>query len=244
MTRKPRSQPEESKINPTENKQPEEIKMDPAENKQPEPATNPVTPIKKPGSFSLDKFKSKRPTSQSGVSTLLGVLPHHPLADAKDFVRLRPDEAYRSDELCFVHVPTRQERRRFAPSLILEDLARKHLPEGKIIRHRLALASKPDDVFFLAEIPSTNLDNSWNASTLEGCEIGKTRWVQLTSLKNAGQERYKIDYSLDEDAFPEPTWLTQPLAELIGGAFSPNRVITLENHPGLLRLIGAKQQLK
>jgi hypothetical protein len=80
------------------------------------------------------------------------------------------------------------------------------------------LASKPDDVFFLAEIPSTNLDNSWNASTLEGCEVGKTRWVQLTSLRRDLQDRYKVEYSRHEDAFPEPTWLTQPLDhERIGG---------------------------
>ena len=79
--------------------------------------------------------------------------------------------------------------------LIDEDLALKYLPEGKIIRHRLALATKPDDVFFLAHIPTTNLDNSWNVSNLEGCELAKTHWVQLTSLKDAGQERYKIDFA-------------------------------------------------
>ena len=32
------------------------------------------------------------------------------------------------------------------------------------------------------------------------------------------QERYKVDYSRDHDAFPEPNWLTQPLAELIGAS--------------------------
>ena len=173
------------------------------------------------------------------------VCPVMRVSEAKDFIRLHPNEAaYWSDELCFVHVPTKGVRGGSLLHLILEDLACAYLPEGKIIRHRLALASKPDDEAVQPEDPLHQPRRSWNASTLEGCEIGKTRWVQLTSLKNAGQERYKIDYSLDEDAFPEPTWLTQPLAELIGGAFSPNRAVTLENHPGLLRLIGAKQQLK
>jgi len=118
------------------------------------------------------------------------------------------------------------------------------LPEGKIIRHRLALATKPDDVFFLAEIPSSNLENSWNASTLRGAELGKARWVQLVSPKKDNIEQYKIDFARHKDAFSEPTWLKQPLAELIGAAFAPDRIIKSEEHPGLMRLIGAKQQLK
>jgi hypothetical protein len=217
----------------------------------PEPKSEPLpglggaSPILKPSGFSLDGFRSKRSASIGGVATLPASLSIMRLSEAKDYIRLHPNEAaYWSDELCLVHVPTKGVRGGSLLHLILEDLACAYLPEGKIIRHRLALASKPDDVFFLAEIPSTNLDNSWNASTLEGAEVGKTHWVQLTSLKNAGQERYKVDYAKDQDAFEEPTWLTQPLAELIGGAFSPNRAITLEDHPGLLRLIGAKQQLK
>ena len=212
---------------------------------EPLPGLGGASPILKPSGFSLDGFRSKRSASIGGVATLPASLPIWRLSEAKDYIRLHPNEAaYWSDELCFVHVPTKGVRGGSLLHLILEDLACAYLPEGKIIRHRLALASKPDDVFFLAEIPSTNLDNSWNASTLEGAEVGKTHWVQLTSLKNAGQERYKVDYAKDQDAFEEPTWLTQPLAELIGGAFSPNRAITLEDHPGLLRLIGAKQQLK
>ena len=38
----------------------------------------------------------------------------------------------------------------------------------KIKRQRLALASKPHDVFFLCIVPSQNLDNSWNATALDG----------------------------------------------------------------------------
>ena len=47
----------------------------------------------------------------------------------------------------------------------------------------------------------------------------------------------------DQDAFPEPKWPTQPLNELIFKAFAPHRMITDENHPGLLRLLGKKQNL-
>jgi hypothetical protein len=153
----------------------------------PEPKSEPLpglggaSPILKPSGFSLDGFRSKRSASIGGVATLPASLPIMRISEAKDYIRLHPNEAaYWSDELCFAHVPTKGVRGGSLLHLILEDLACAYLPEGKIIRHRLALATKPDDVPFLAEIPSTNLDNSWNASTLEGAEVGKTHWVQLT----------------------------------------------------------------
>ena len=73
---------------------PEGIEGNAAENELPEAEVEAgnLTPIPKPSGFSLDKFKSKRPTSMTGVKTLLGALPHYPLVDAKDFVRLHPDE--------------------------------------------------------------------------------------------------------------------------------------------------------
>ena len=49
--------------------------------------------IAKPGPFSLDKFKSKHAAALANVETLLTALPHHSIAQAKDFVRLHPDEA-------------------------------------------------------------------------------------------------------------------------------------------------------
>jgi hypothetical protein len=224
---------------------PEEIKPEGIKPEETKPEPDDVIPIAKPSSFSLDGFRSKRSASICGVETLPQALPIYRIADAKDFVRLHPDgSACWSDELCFVQVPTKGVKGGSLLHLILEDLACAYLPEGKIIRHRLALATKPDDVFFLAEIPSANLDNSWNASTLRGGELAKTRWVQLVSQKKDGIDQYKIDFSHHEDAFPEPNWLKQPLADFIGGAFSPNRIINDKNHPGLLRLIGARQPLK
>ena len=49
--------------------------------------------ITKPTTFDLDKFKSKRAAAMAGVETLQTALPHHNIAQAKDFVRLHPDEA-------------------------------------------------------------------------------------------------------------------------------------------------------
>jgi hypothetical protein len=64
--------------------------------------------------------------------------------------------------------------------------------------------------------------------------------VQATSRKDEGVEAYKIDVAQDADAFPEPNWPTPSLDELILVTFG-GRMITSEDHPGLLRLIGAKQ---
>jgi hypothetical protein len=199
--------------------------------------------IPKPSGFSLDKFKSKHPAAVAGVETLSTGLPHHKIAAAKDFVRLHPDEeAYWSPELCFVNVPIKGQKRDTL-HLINEELAMRYLPSGKILRFRLALATKPHDVFFLCEIPTRNEDNSWNADNLLGCEKAKTKWIQATSRKEEGVDGYKIDLAKDPDAFPAPKWPNQSLTELIDKTFA-GRMIDQEDHPALLRLIGAKQAVQ
>jgi len=203
-----------------------------------EPADRPIS-IAKPVGFSLDAFKSKRNPNIAGVETMLQALPHHNLSGAKDWVRLHPDEAnYWSDELCFVNVPIKGAKDTL--HLIAEDLAMRHLPSGRIQRFRLALATKPDDRFFLCHVPSQNLDNTFNKSNLNGCHQAKTLWTQLTSRKEEGVDEYKVDFSRDPDAFPEPNWPTQSLDKLIEVTFI-GRMILAEDHPGLLRLIGARQ---
>lgn len=201
-----------------------------------------TTPIEKPNGFDLNRFKSKRAAAVAGVETLLTALPHHPIAHAKDFVRLHPNEAhYWTEELCFVNVPIKGQKKDLL-HLIDEDLAVGHLPSGKILRFRLALATKPFDIFFLCHLPTRNEDNSWNVSNVAACQTAKLLWVQATSRKAEGVESYKIDLARDADAFPEPKWPTQSLSELIEATFA-GRMVTDENHPALLRLIGAKQQL-
>jgi hypothetical protein len=199
--------------------------------------------IPKPSKFSLDKFKSKRAAAVANVETLSGALPHYTIAQAKDFVRLHPNEEdYWSPELCFVNVPIKGQKCETL-HLIDEDLALRFLPSGKIQRFRLALATLPYDVFFLCHIPTQNTDNSWNVSNLQGCQQGKLSWVQATSRKEERVEAYKIDKARDKEAFPEPKWPTQTLEELIAVTFSPNNMIDCEDHPALLRLIGAKQSV-
>jgi hypothetical protein len=199
-------------------------------------------PIVKPGEFSLDKFKSKREPTIANVETLQSPLPVHSLAAAKDFVHLHPDEEnYWSSELCFIKVPI-QGQKNSTLHLIDEDIAMRFLESGDILRFRLALASKPNGVFFLCMVPTQNLDNSWNNTNLNGCELAKTQWVKLTSQKGEGVENYKIQFARDPDAFPKPNWPKQVLGELVGRSFT-GYMIETEAHPGLLRKIGAKQSL-
>jgi hypothetical protein len=196
--------------------------------------------VAKPSTFSLDKFKSKHAAALANVETLLTAWPHHNISQAKDFVRLHPDETnYWSPELCFVNVPIKGQKRDTL-HLIDEELAMRFLPPARILRFRLALATKPYDVFFLCHVPTRNTDNSWNGSNLQACEHAKTLWTQVTSRKEEGVEAYKIDSARSEDAFPPPKWPTQSLVDIINVTFT-GRMIEREDHPGLLRLIGARQ---
>jgi hypothetical protein len=198
------------------------------------------TSIPKPDAFDLSRFKSTRAAVLANVETLLTALPHHSISQAKDFVRLHPDEQnYWSSELCFVSVPIKGSKTD-TEHLIVEELAMRFLPPARILRHRLALATKPHDRFFLCHVPTQNLDNSWNFTNVQGCERAKTLWTQLTSRKEEGVDAYKIDLSHDQDAFPPPKWPKQTLDQIIAVTFE-GRMITTADHPGLLRLIGAKQ---
>jgi hypothetical protein len=192
---------------------------------------------------SLDKFKSKSAATISGVETLLTGLPHHTISQAHDFVRLHEDEAnYWSPELCFVNVPIVGQKKDTL-HLIAEDIAMQYLPSSRIQRFRLALATKPHDSFFLCHVPSRNLDNQWNQTSLDACVKGKTDWVLVTSRREEGYESYKITYTRDKDPFPKPNWPSQSLIELILRTFANGRQIEDAKHPGLLRLIGANQKL-
>jgi hypothetical protein len=196
--------------------------------------------IAKPAEFSLSMFKSRQADTVAGVVTLQTGLPVHSMASARDFVRLHPSEDYWSDELCFVRVPTPGARE--TTHLICEDLALKFLPSGRIKRHRLALAAIPGDKFFLCEVPTRNLDNGYNRDNLAACEQARRRWVQTSSRRDEGVDGYTIEQAKDADAFPEPRWPKQELEELILLAHK-DRMIAEEKHPGLLRLIGAKQEV-
>ena len=97
---------------------------------QDEEPANETLSIAKPGGFDLNRFKSKR-SGMAGVDPLPGVLPVHRASEAKDFIRLHPDdEAYWSPGLCFVSVPIKGQKHDTL-HLIEEDLALEFLPEAR-----------------------------------------------------------------------------------------------------------------
>ena len=49
-----------------------------------------------------------------------------------------------------------------------------------------------------------NLDNSWNTSVEQAAEKAKRQWTEVTSLKAAGKDYYKITHAEDADASPTP----------------------------------------
>jgi hypothetical protein len=202
---------------------------------------NPGLKIPKP-SF-MAKYKSKRPPDIGGVETVLTALKIMRVGETNDFFRLHPDEdAYWSCEMCFVSVPILGQKRETLHT-IDEDLAMAHLSAKQIKRHRVALATKPHDVFFLCIVPSQNLDNTFNSTALIGCERGRTEWVQALSRKAEGVDEYYIKPARDPDAFPAPKWPSRTRDELLEVTFHGFN-IDVDTHPALLRLIGAKQNLK
>jgi hypothetical protein len=208
----------------------------------PEKTEPEATGIPKPKKFSLEKFTSKRAAAIAGVETQVTGLPHFKISQAKDYVRMHPnEEEYWTRELCFVNVPIKGQKHDTL-HLIDEELAVEYLPSARILRFRLALATKPFDIFFFCEVPTRNEDNAWNATALQAIEQAKTKWVEATSRKEEGVESYKINTARDDDAFPEPKWPSQPLIDLLEKTFV-GRIIERADHPALLRLIGARQVL-
>ena len=64
----------------------------------------------------------------------------------------------------------------------------------------------------------------------------------MASLRDQVQDGgYETRVAQDPDAFPEPRWPKQALAELIAASFG-ERLITSADHPGLKRLLGQKVQ--
>jgi hypothetical protein len=208
------------------------------------PAEEPVS-IEKPKGSGLSRFRTAKPPGER-VETLLAALPHGKISEAQDFTRLHPnEETHWSEEYYFVNVPV-QGQKEGTLHLIASDLA-EQLPPGRVQRFRLALATKPYDVFFLAHVPSQNLDNEWNKSNLEACEKAKKSWVMVTSRKAEGKEGYNVRKTQDEQEgkgppFPEPNWPIDSLEKIVSTTFD-GRMILEKTDPAWHRLVGSKLKL-
>jgi hypothetical protein len=208
----------------------------------PPEAGPPAPPIAKPGVDFMNQFRSTKSAEMPGVVTPLAALRIMKASETQDFVRVHPDEENCwTCELCFVSVPIKGTARPML-HLITEEIAMEHLSPKLIKRQRLALATKPHDVFFFCIVPSQNLDNAWNATALKALELAKSRWVQVFSRHDEGLEEYGHNFAKNEDAFPAPKWPTRSLHDYLEVTFR-SATITTDNYPALLRLIGAKQDL-
>ena len=162
-----------------------------------------ATPIPQPDGFSLDRFKSKQASAMANVETLQTALPHYSISQAKDFVRLHADEqTHWSSELCFVNVPIKGQKTNTL-HLIDEEIAMRFLPPARVLRFRLALATKPNDVWFLCHVPTRNEGNTWNDSNRQACEQAKTLWTSATSRTN-GWTRCCCNENCDSTWWPRP----------------------------------------
>jgi hypothetical protein len=104
------------------------------------------------------------------------------------------------------------------------------------------MATKPHKgSLFLCIVPSRNLDNGFNESALTGCQQAKTLWTQITSLKNHGQDRYRVDRAEHTDAFPDPEWSSESFSTLFEITFA-GRMIDHPEHSALRRLRGMRQK--
>lgn len=200
-------------------------------------------PIAKPGADFMNRFRSTKSAEMPGVATPLAPLKIIRAGETEDFFRVHPDEEnYWTCELCFVSVPVKGTARPLL-HLITEEIAMEYLSPKLIKRHRLALATKPYDVLFFCSVPSQNLDSAWNATALTALDRSKSRWTQVFSRRDEGLEEYGHKFAQNEDAFPAPKWPLRSVHEYLEVTFR-DASITTSNHPGLLRLIGAKQDLK
>ena len=145
---------------------------------------------------------------------------------------------YWSPELCFVSTDQRTKTRHVASDQ--RRIGDASSAECENSSFPVSAATKPNDVFFRVTFQSEHRQRL-EQHDLQACEQAKTLWTQATSRKEEGLKD-KIDVSRDADAFPAPKWPTQSLGDLIGKTFA-GRLIESEDHPGLLRLIGAKQSV-
>jgi hypothetical protein len=204
-----------------------------------------IPPLEKPNDDDdqfLEKFRSKKSAALANVESNTDALPHHRIADARDFVRLHNDPAYWSHELCFCIVPVKGAKKGLL-HLIDEELAMEHLQPPQILRYRLALATKPFNSFFLCEVPTNNMDNTWNHSNAEACEAARVLWTMVTSRRAEGVEKYLTTHARNPRAFPEIEWPKVSLGRIIRRTFDGQLNISREDHAGLRRLVGEAQDL-
>jgi len=146
----------------------------------------------------------------------------------QDFIRVQPDQDY-CLQTALLEFKDEGEIYLVDPTL-WNDLA------GELVPKALYLTINRQGVIRLWPIRLPDEDgklDDWNRSALEAAEIGKKRWIRVSSNRSAGMyETFEAT-----GVIAEPEWPDLPFSELLEIAFR-GKYITGWDHPALRRLRG------
>jgi hypothetical protein len=166
-------------------------------------------------------------TETVGVKTLLTTIPvRKPLR--QDFVRVRPDAAYRWAPVGLLELKEYGETYLIAPSMA-DALA------GEFSPVTLHTAITRQSVLFLwpVKLPTDGRQSAWHTSAAEAAEKAMDHWVRVSANMNLGA--YEV--ALATATLPEPEWPNLAPEEILRIAFR-DHMIDREDHPVVRRLRG------
>jgi hypothetical protein len=163
----------------------------------------------------------------AGVKKLLTTVPVR-RPSPQDFVRVRPEPAYREN---FALVELKDDREDFlVRPEILPELA------GEVVYKTLFTAINRQGVVFLwpVKLPAPDDRKSeWPRSAREAAEMAMTRWIRMKANLSLGA--YEI--TVAESTMADPVWPDLSFQELVRLAFR-DRMITTLDHVVIKRLRG------
>jgi hypothetical protein len=182
-----------------------------------------------PDPFDLDNLRIDQDFyEQVGVKKLLTYVPVKSKPNNQDFVRVRPDTAYRCDLLL---VELKDEREHYLVTKLMADALR---DEGDMYSLRLAINRQTVPFFWAVKLPKPDgRINEWHRSNAEAAELAEHEWVRV----RANMSLRAYDIFVAEKKFPDPEWPDKPYTELLRIAFK-DRIIEGPDHPVVKRLRG------
>jgi hypothetical protein len=181
-----------------------------------------------PDPFDIESLRLKPSFLETaGVKKLLTTVPVR-RPSPQDFVRVRPEPAYREN---FALVELKDDREDFlVRPEILPELA------GEVVYKTLFTAINRQGVVFLwpVKLPAPDDRKSeWPRSAREAAEMAMTRWIRMKANLSLGA--YEI--TVAESTMADPVWPDLSFQELVRLAFR-DRMITTLDHVVIKRLRG------
>jgi hypothetical protein len=164
-----------------------------------------------------------------GVKKLLTTVPVRK-PNRQDFVRVRPDPAYRLTPAAIIELKEDREVYLITPDMATE------LP-GEFATATLYTTVNRQGVLHLWPVKLPGPDgkyNPWHRSSAEAAEIAMRKWVRLTA--NGFLGAYEVFEATGD--LPEPTWPDLPFPEILRIAFR-DHIVDKVDHPLVQRLRGA-----